>query len=301
MRKENQPAQVIIEFIKDILARNRGKNLFYKEMEGLISLPEIPLEVRKNLKQLTIMQETELLDYMTNSALKEFTSLNQYYSIGNAARQELRQIYRDSLIELKSNEYPVLQSSHHQRLRDWLKKYNPFAVQLYPENQARIKAVACAEYSAEHQIELLGLDLCSIMEPVLDIGCGEHGNFIMHLRQQGIEAHGIDRFENNQNFIERADWLEYDYGTSKWGTIVSNLGFSNHFRHHHLRQDGNFREYAETYMRILKSLKPSGCFCYAPSLPFIEVYLDNSYKIESRELEALGFKTSTLTKLIASE
>lgn len=62
----------------------------------------------------------------------------------------------------------------------------------------------------------------------------------------------------------------------KWGTIVSNLGFSNHFNHHNLREDGNFIKYAKTYMNILYSLKPGECFHYAPDLPFIEKYLDEN-------------------------
>ena len=72
------------------------------------------------------------------------------------------------------------------------------------------------------------------------------------------------------------DWLEYDYGEEKWGTIISNLSFSNHFNHHNLRENGNYIEYGKTYMNILYSLKIDGSFHYAPDLPFIEKYLDGN-------------------------
>jgi hypothetical protein len=69
------------------------------------------------------------------------------------------------------------------------------------------------------------------------------------------------------------------------GTITSNLGFSNHFNHHHLRKDGHFIEYAKTFMDILNSLKIGGSFYYAPDLPFIEKYLDRvKYRIKTHNI-----------------
>lgn len=80
--------------------------------------------------------------------------------------------------------------------------------------------------------------------------------------------------------------MDYDYEKNKWGTIISNLGFSNHFIHHHLRKGGNYLQYAKKYMQILHSLKPGGSFHYAPDLPFIEQYLDkNMYEVYKKRLE----------------
>ena len=119
-----------------------------------------------------------------------------------------------------------------------------------------------------------------------------------YLNLAGIEAYGIDRFSFTDRFLLQADWLEYSYGTEKWGTITSNLGFSNHFKHHHLRADGNFIEYGKKYMEILKSLKIGGSFYYAPDLQFIEEHLDTGqFRIEHYPIDAYDFKTTRLTRL----
>jgi len=95
-----------------------------------------------------------------------------------------------------------------------------------------------------------------------------------------------------------ADWLDYDYGKNKWGTIVSNLGFSNHFNHHHLRENGNYIAYGKTYMNILYSLKTGGHFHYAPDLPFIERYLNNNqFQINKFEINKYNFKSVKIKKL----
>ena len=84
--------------------------------------------------------------------------------------------------------------------------------------------------------------------------------------------------------------MDFSFVPGHWGTIISNLGFSNHFRHHHLRNDGDYLDYARKYMEILQSLKPGGAFYYAPDLPFIESYLDpQKYRITKREIPRTGF------------
>ncbi|KAF5030830.1 hypothetical protein DSECCO2_634070 [anaerobic digester metagenome] len=111
---------------------------------------------------------------------------------------------------------------------------------------------------------------------MLDIGCGKSFSLVRHLRDNKINACGFDRFPSDVPYIFQSDWLSFNYGNGTWGTIISHLGFSNHFRHHHFRQDGNYIGYAQTYMKILSSLKPGGCFHYCPDLPFIEEFLDPS-------------------------
>lgn len=113
-----------------------------------------------------------------------------------------------------------------------------------------------------------------------------------------MEAYGIDRFSENSDMLHNADWLEYDYGKSRWGTIISNLGFSNHFYHNHLRKDGDYVLYAKKYMDILQSLKPGGCFHYAPALPFIEQFLnDKEYQVSNFEIEGLDYKASIVKRI----
>ena len=133
---------------------------------------------------------------------------------------------------------------------------------------------------------------------ILDVGCGRELNLVNYLRDNGYEAYGIDRFNNNNPYYSKCDWLEHNFEPSKWGTIISNLGFSNHFIHHNLRVDGNFREYAQKYMEILASLKPNGSFHYAPDLPFIESHVNKqTYRVTNSVVENSEFKASRITRI----
>lgn len=161
-----------------------------------------------------------------------------------------------------------------------------------------LEPVVCSEYSAELQIGILQIDITQLIEPVLDIGCGKQGNLVMYLRERGIDAYGFDRFAYGHSFLTNSNWFEYLCGREKWGTIFSNLGFSNHFKHHHFRDDGNFIDYAKKYMEILDSLKVGGSFHYALDLPFIEQYLDkNKYQIKSQNIEQSAFKSIRVKRL----
>lgn len=118
------------------------------------------------------------------------------------------------------------------------------------------------------------------------------------MRKDGFEAYGIDRFSDKAVYLDKKNWLEFDYGIEKWGTIVSNMSFSNHFVHNHLRKDGDFVRYAQKYMEILKSLKIGSCFCYSPDLPFIEQWLDKEqYSLVKYEIDTLPFETTVIKRL----
>lgn len=159
-----------------------------------------------------------------------------------------------------------------------------------------VEAIACSEYSAEIQLSILQIDMEKLENPILDIGCGKNNYLVNFLRNKGFECYGLDRFNNSCLYVSNTNWLEYDYGKEKWGTIISNLGFSNHFVHHHLRKDGNYIDYAKVYIKILKSLKHGGIFYYAPNLPFIENLLDpkeysvNKYGINNSQYSATAIR-----------
>lgn len=96
------------------------------------------------------------------------------------------------------------------------------------------------------------------------------GEFSQVFKEKSLEAYGIDRLQENTGYFRSIDWLEFDYFQLKWGTIISNISFSNHFIHHFTQNDGIDILYAQTYMKILKSLDNGGKWIYAPSVPFIE-------------------------------
>lgn len=284
----------ILSIIDNQISINRNINFFYEKelfqfsQDFLNRISDIEFTISFNY----------ILDYTVNNILKEFYRVNQYYSFEEEAKQELKSIYTDLYNQIKHNNYSkeVLAYNHSKRLKEWLQKTNPFSQRVYLSTQKKVEITPCFEYSPSIQLKILELDLTQLFEPVLDIGCGQSGYLVNYLRKHGIESYGIDRYYSDCDFIKNSDWLIYDFGVEKWGTIISNLGFSNHFSHHHLREDGKYIDYAKKYMSILDSLKTNGKFHYAPSLPFIEQYLDsNKFSLIVRE--AAKYKTTIIQKL----
>jgi len=274
---------------------NQGKNLFY---EGILDSLKFSPETIHAIERFDFSDtgsETLMVDYLTDRAIQEFCRINQYYAFDAKAQAALRELYAELIANIKKREYSVdsISSKHYNNLRTWLRDTNPFAEKIYTSEGEMIEAVACYEYSPELQMEILQIDREQVEQPVLDVGCGKQGNLVLHLRQNGIEAYGFDRFVNNHAALSSSDWFEYEFERDKWGTIISHLGFSNHFQHHHQRNDGSFIDYARKYMDILNALRTGGCFHYAPGLPFVERYLDNdkymisTYKIGNYEFQSV--------------
>ena len=134
------------------------------------------------------------------------------------------------------------------------------------------REVASASYSPELQLAVLGLVPSALREPILDVGCGAEAKLVRYLRAAGKNARGIDR-QAPSDVGQSADWLTYDYGVTRWGTIVSHLGFSLHFVHQEMKSSDLAFEYARAYMRVVRSLVVGGTFAYVPGLPFIEAML----------------------------
>ncbi|MFO7656729.1 MAG: hypothetical protein R6W78_06645 [Bacteroidales bacterium] len=285
------------KIIETQIISNQGRNIFLPDNFRFI---KETIKAISEIHELNPESEKILIDYATEKAFEEFCRINQYFSFNSQARNDLRNIYRNLFSIIRTNEKSIetISNDHYQNLRLWLQKTNPFSENTYSNADLNIEPVACAEYRPDLQIKILKLDIKSIMEPVLDVGCGKNGNFVDYLSKLGIEIFGIDRYLFTQKNLISSDWLEYDYGVEKWGTIFSNLGFSNHFRHHNLRVDGEFIEYGKKYMTMLDSLKIGGKFHYAPDLPFIERFLPESqFKMEKHEICEYGFQTTIITRL----
>ena len=257
---------------------NRGKNVFFNGNGAKLELDESFHTFLEGIHTIPGDLLEALLDYAVNQAVIELSKLNQYYNFSSADKIALRGIYSDFVIAVKKREQSIreIHANHAVVFRSWLYKANPFSLVQYRSEGEVLEPVSCFEYDAELQTAIFKMDLATLTNPVLDIGCGEHAGLVEYLRSKGFDCFGLDRFDSALPNIANENWLEYDYGKGKWGTIVSNLGFSNHFVHHHIREDGNFIDYAKTYMRILNSLTKGGTFFYAPHLPFIEELLDQT-------------------------
>ena len=60
-------------------------------------------------------------------------------------------------------------------------------------------------------MEMLGLNIESIIQPVIDIGCGKKAALVKLLREQGVEAYGIDEDVIPEEHLIRADYMDYTF------------------------------------------------------------------------------------------
>jgi len=155
------------------------------------------------------------------------------------------------------------------------------------------REVVSAEYSPALQLAVLGLELSQLGEPILDVGCGPAALLVRHLRTLNLEAEGLDRAAPT-DVATRGDWLGHDYGEGRFGTVLSHLGFSLHFLHHHLAGGDTAYDYARSYMAILRSLRIGGRFAYVPALPFLESMLDARVHRVTRVPLAESLRVSSL-------
>lgn len=263
-------------------------------------------EKQKELKALSTQDEELLLHYLVNMAVGSFCEANQFYYFNSFDKEALEKLYRRLLQTIRElsevvedEELQRIAKAHYAALRAWLKRSNPFAKLQYAATEPYLEQeVVCSEYTSSTQLGILGIDVANLQEPILDLGCGQQASLVKFLRSLGLEAYGIDRNAIASEFTYQEDWFEFDLCRREWGTIISNVGFSNHFQHHHLRVDGDYAMYAVRFMEILQSIKQGGAFYYAPDLPFIERYLDESkYLIHRKSVEGTGYKTTKIVKL----
>jgi hypothetical protein len=298
--KRDASMKIYQETIDKQFGFNEGKNLFYNGILNSLRFSQETLNAIEKIDLIDSDSENLLIDYLTNRAVQEFYKINQYYTFDKQAHLILRGLYVDLFTNIKKRTSSIesIAEKHYFNLITWLQETNSFAEKIYTSKGEIVESVACSEYSPDLQIEILQIDIDQLIEPVLDIGCGKQGNLVLFLRQKGIDAYGFDRFAYDNSALSNSDWFEYTFEKDKWGTIISNLGFSNHFQHHHFRDDGNFIDYAKKYMDILSSLKIGGNFHYAPDLPFVEQYLDkDKYQFTKRSIGNYEFKSTRIKRL----
>ena len=288
--------------LKDAIMRQ----MQFNDKKNLFSTTFVPFhftaELQTFLSQLRLQpwlifsQQEELLSFLVTSCEQQFYHVNQYTHFQSSDLLQIKNIYRMLLQEVLSTKLSIseLERHHYRRLRQFLKHTNPALVILNTNASYYAQQPVCSEYSAAFQIQLLQLDLTTLKEPILDIGCGEHGHLVQYLRTLGKEAYGIDRMPLPLPYLSKANWLEYKYQKQHWGTVLSNLAFSSHFIAH--EQDDITMMYAKTYKTILDSLQVGGSFLYAPSLPMLEQYLpEDQYQIKHQAIPN-KFHATIITK-----
>ena len=207
----------------------------------------------------------------------------QFLSIEPPLLSELEGIYRRALTELGALLAGAASESFVAGVARLLDAEERELAKFVAELPGVEQRTTCAEYSAELQLEVLGLSLDDLVEPVLDVGCGEQALLVRWLAARGVEAFGLDRNARGARVI-RGDFLEFEFGVNRFGTIVSHQAFSLHFLRHHLAPGDDVRSYALAYRAILGSLRKTGRFVYAPGLPFLERLLPAPFLVERTPL-----------------
>ncbi|MEK5393387.1 class I SAM-dependent methyltransferase [Margalitia sp. FSL K6-0131] len=298
--------------VEQQLIHNHDKSLFYELANGKMvinpSRETIQLIVQKAQEISKFIEDTkvvgtyqQLLQFIADQSMNLFVEVNQYLDFNSENYDRLQNIYKDLFEsicvladqkEITQIELDHLFSNHYKKLQAFLLESNGAEIlKKYKESPVLFK-VECAEYTPEFQLKLLKINLDTIKQPVLDIGCGPQAHLVHFLRKNGIQAFGMDRNVNPCDHLLKMNWLECAFKSNNWGTVISHMAFSNHFTHHHLKVDGNFESYAHKYMEILHSLKLGGSFIYAPGLPFIEELLIESNK--SFAVDANDYSTNVI-------
>ena len=211
--------------------------------------------------------------------LEALYEVNQYIHVDERQKTELAGIYLSTWQAVQAgDDIPTtLKVVHYPRLKEWLGRLYPSHFLKPLQETRKIGTVVCEEYSAQLQMDIFHLDFAEILQPVLDVGCGKEARLVRHLREHGVDIYGLDRMTaTNMDYVCQSDWFDYPYREKGWGTILSNMAFSNHLTYAYRNHMPDFEKYLATYQQILAAILPGGSFIYAPRLPFIEQRLDNS-------------------------
>jgi hypothetical protein len=268
---------------------NKGKNLLYERLGEVIEIDPTFLAVLEELlgKERDDLTEPALenaVSFAAEALIKRLYSVNQFLQVDDRNRRKLMKIYRrtwNKIIETK-NIHATLKAYHYPALTRWISGLYPHVFVERLKLSPAIGKVVCEEYSPGFQIELLRINLQTCKPPLLDIGCGSTAGLVRTLRKLQIDAYGFDRrIEQEAAFLQQRDWFSYCFEPGVWGTILSNMAFTNHFQYVYAYDRSKFGQYTQKYHEIIESLMIGGSFHYAPSVPWIEQQLNpDQYQVE---------------------
>jgi hypothetical protein len=228
----------------------------------------------------------ELAEHCIDSTRRYTYERNQFVNFTSEYEELMRAEYTDFIRQIRSSleknttEATLEQAligvleDHHERLRLIMASYCVTYQDQDLQNNPLLRTVPCEEYSAGFQLSMLGLDLEALIEPVLDLGCGSNGALVNFLRQQGIEAYGVDRLAPKEEFFFQSDWFSSDLGLKPWGCILAHQSLSTHFIYAYLHQPASIKKFSWLSMKILSNLQKCSFLCYAPGMPFFEALVE---------------------------
>jgi hypothetical protein len=302
----NQNTLTIEDNINRQLKANKSKNLLYANVDQTMDIePDFLAALEKLLDtaagEMPDGVSPEMVSFAAKALLKRVNAVNQYIQVSDQKVAELEEIYRQTwqVMVQTRNVRTTLREYHYPKLSQWVATLYPKEFRKHLRYKPEVGHVVNEEYSAEFQIELFQLDILQMRAPVIDIGCGNQANLVRYLRSRGIDAYGFDRtLEVHEPYLEQIDWFVYPFRKDSWGTIISNMAFTNHLNYAYLHDVSQLEFYLLRLKDILESLVIGGSFFYAPALPFVEDRLaPESYRVE-RKLTAGEIFVSAITRLV---
>lgn len=285
---ENLVSEILVKYQNLILSQ---VNIFeYSSQISLNRLEEYSMFIATNKNSLQTLLKDKKYKYtlqvgLVNLICSIVYKQNQFIELSAISLEEINKFYISYLDKL----FDRVTIKHYQFLFDLFSKVKSDAANLANVN------MICSEYSADFQLKVLSLNVDHLKEPILDIGCGKNMTLVKFLKQMGYDAVGIDRDLINRKNDSQFDWFTFDYKNNYWGTIISQMAFSNHFIFNHLYKYGKPERYAKLYMTILASLKSLGSFYYTPGLPFIERLLsEDKYQITKKQIDRINYNKEYL-------
>lgn len=289
----------IAQSIESQIDKNGTKSLFFKyQTEHKIACSEYNywLLSKKSAVVLQFLNKIEeqgrievFLEMLSERIMDIFLTSNQYLAGDKQHFNNTKNVYRQFVIDIKNlceqksiakKDIEKVFSAHYDRLRRCISDNNGQGmVEEYTKSPTIVPKI-CAEYSASLQLDVLGLDIEKIKQPVLDIGCGSGAPLVAYLRANGVEAIGLDRNVKQTDYLIASDYLDYDFKSKKYGTVVSHMAFSNQLWYATQKCSVHAQRYFHKFIEILYSLKPGGCFVYSPGIPFMEAQLPKGFQIK---------------------
>lgn len=252
------------------LLANQDTNILYLHAPRVLEIDTTfrdRLQTAARLAAMTPEELDSLVGFAENLCIRHVLRTNQYLRVTDRDRRRLAWIYRRTwkLVQRAGDVDAVLRAEHFPMLQEWIAALYPRSHLSWLVTRETVRPVCCRDYPAELQLEVLGLDVHEIRGPVLDVGCGFTAPLVRYLSACNIETYGFDRLvEEEGGCVRCEDWLAFDYSARSWGTIISHMALSNHYRYalHHDRALRSDLE--ELFLRILAALAQGGCFAYAP-------------------------------------
>lgn len=227
-------------------------------------------EREKIINGLSDEDYNKLIEMLSKNFMEQFIKGDNSIKFSKHDTFHILELYENLIKDISNETLNEMQitKSHFNRVKNIIERLGKDECSCNHNEDVKILG-----YSPAFILDILGVSEEEIKGKVLDIGCRKDAVLVKYLRNKNIDAYGIDINVIENDYLENEDWLEKDFGEMEYDFIFSNLSFTKYFLKNHLSDEGDYVEYATTFMRILNSLKIGGRFYYVPSVDFFEELL----------------------------